>query len=162
MPKLNQKRAQSVAEASSSFPLIPEGVWPAKLLEVESRDPKPEPGKTKSGYWRWEFEVHYLNEEGKEKTGKQWDNTSLAESAEWRLKQQFEAFGVPSDTDTDDLLGKWVGVHSGVEIAGAGARKGEPVNTILKVVPITDEITESAISGDSSSTDSADAPNFEE
>lgn len=152
MPKLNSQKAEAVSTATSAFPLIPEGLWPAKLLAVESRENRI-PGK--DGYWRWEFEIHYTDDEGVDRTGKQWENTSLAEAAAWRMKQAFDAFGVSTDTDTDDLCGKWCQAQIGQEVIGAGSRKGEMGNIIVKLLPLDDEAAEAVGV-------SADVPDFED
>jgi len=154
MPKMDKNKAKSVAEAESSFPLIPEGVWPAMLKGVESKETR----AGDSTYWRWEYEVHYEDDKGVDRTGKQWDNTSLKDEAEWRLKQVFEAYGVPSDTDTDDLVGKWVTLQINQAPIGAGSRKGEQGNNIVKVLPNDPEL--SGVTNDGGSP--AEVPDFDE
>lgn len=132
MPKLNGKKAQSVDEQevqeSTGFVLLEPGVYELQLREVEAKE------GAKGIYWSWTYEIP----EGEENEGKRfWNNTSLSEAAEWQLKATFAAFGVPADTDTDDLIGKRLQVHIGQETAQQGKKQGQLVNTIEGFVPAT-------------------------
>ena len=129
MPKLTSSMAEKVNEAESgNFEAIPEGVYRAVLEgEVESVD------GAKGTYWKWTFKIV---EEGEGNGRKMFLNTSLNEAAHWKLKEVFEAFGVPLTTDTDDLIGDEVKLYLTQKIAEQGARKGEMTNEIKQVLPV--------------------------
>jgi hypothetical protein len=118
MAKLNKENAKKVDAASSGFDPIPGGVYHARLVNVDS---------SKAGaagpYWSWEYKIA-----GGEYDGRRlWNNTTLAEGKQFGLKQTFEAFGVPTTTDTDDLCGKLVKLQVGVRVIQQGPRQGEEV-----------------------------------
>ena len=124
MPQMNDETAEKVANAEStggSREPVPAGRYEAKLLEVESRDGR------KAPYWSWKFEIV----EPVEHAGHWvWENTSLSENAAWKLKQAFDAFGVPTTTHTDELIGKVIGVWIGTETQSQGQGIGTVRNTI--------------------------------
>jgi hypothetical protein len=128
LPKLNSTTAAKVEEAEGGdFEPIPEGVYPAVLDgEVEPCD------GPKGLYWKWTFKLTGEDYSGR----KMFLNTSLNDNALWRLKEVFEAFGVPNDTDTDDLIGKPVKLYLVQKIIGAGSRKGDMGNEIKQVLPV--------------------------
>lgn len=127
MAKLNKEKAEQAAAAeSSSFDPIPDGAYHVRLRDVDtSREGKAGP------YWSWEYEVV----DGEHKSRRLWNNTSLSEAAMFKVKETFDAFGVETDTDTDDLLGSVVKVIVSTRTIQQGARKGEPANQIDRVVP---------------------------
>lgn len=129
MPKLNANKAEEVSSATSQFSPIPEGIWPARLKDVESKTSQA--GNT---YWSWEYEVSYTDENGASKTGRIWDNTSLSDAAAWRLKKVFDAFGMPVDTDTDELCGRWVNLSIEQKVIEQGQRKGEVGNNVANIL----------------------------
>lgn len=126
MPKLNKKTAEKVAEAESSdFEPLPAGAYHCRLVDVDGSREGP------SGpYWSWEFDV--LDEEHQNR--KLWNNTSLSEAAHWKLAEAFAAFGVGTDTDTDELLGQVCKAIVTVRTIQAGARKGQLANQVDKLV----------------------------
>lgn len=136
MAKLNQAVAEQVDNAEDGFKPIPEGVYIVQLMaDVEVGEGKRGP------YWKWAFEIPAQHEgEDVQHAGRRfWTNTSLSSDSFWKLKEAFTAFGVSTDTDTEDLVGKRVKAHIGVEVAKGGSRQGEPVNTIKKLLPLDSE-----------------------
>jgi len=141
MPKLNQEIAQKVESAEDGFVPVPEGVYTLQLLEdVEVKDGK------KAPYWRWTFAIP----EGHEFAGRKfWTNTSLSEAAFFKLKETFAAFGVPTDTDTEDLVGKKVKALILQRTIQGGSRAGEMGNEIDKLMPLDSD--DSAVSTEKAS-----------
>lgn len=138
MAKLNQETAKSVAEASDSFEPIPAGTYHVRLKDVDSsRSGKAGP------YWSWEFE----GLEGEAKGRKLWNNTSLSTQSQFALKQTFDAFGVPYDTDTDDLLGRVCKLTVSIRTIQAGARKGELANQVDRVHPADTDFEAPTVEG---------------
>lgn len=127
MPKLGKQKAASVADQeTSSFEALPEGVYICSLKQVEVREGQ------KAPYWSWEFEVIQPDEHENRKL---WVNTSLADNAEWKLKEVFEAFGVPTTTDTDELIGQVAKLIVTQRTIERGARAGEIGNNVDRVLP---------------------------
>jgi hypothetical protein len=127
MAKLNNDKASATAESSSNFEPVEDGVYHARLMDVRTD------GEGRSGpYWTWEYDII---EPGEAKGRKQWNNTSLADNALWKLKETFDAFGVPTDTDTDDLMGGTVKLVISQRVIQAGSRKGEMGNQVDRVMP---------------------------
>lgn len=132
MPKLNPNLASGVkkAAASSGFTPMDNGAYRARLTDVTAKNA----ASSGNPMWVWTFEV--IDE--KYKGRKQWNNTVLTDAALWKVGESFAAFGVPEDTDTDELLGCTVLLEiSQVEIT-QGARKGQIGNNIDRVLPDTD------------------------
>lgn len=138
MPKLDKRTAKQAQEAESITLLVDAGTYAAVLNKVESKT------GAAGEYWEWEFAL-MEDENGDEVEGKPkiWENTSLSEKAIFRVKQMFEAFEVPVDTDTDELVGQWVGLNVGQEVARQGSRQGQLRNIFLSAFPLTDESDES-------------------
>jgi hypothetical protein len=63
-------------------------------------------------------------------------NTSLSDAADWKMKEMFEAFGVPADTDTDELLGKEIWLAVSQRVIEKGARMGETGNNVERAMPV--------------------------
>jgi hypothetical protein len=133
MPKLTKEMAKQVKKAESGFAVVPDGVYEAKLLKVT---PSEKPGPSGSHYWNWEFIL-----EGNEAHdgSHQFTTTSLSEKALFKFNEVFAAFGVPPDTDTDELYGKKVRLKLTSRTIQTGARQGELGNDVLKVLPLADE-----------------------
>lgn len=146
MAKLNQDVANQVAEAEDGFKPIPEGVYVVQLMDDV------EVGEGARGpYWKWTFEIPEKDADGEpmQYAGRRfWNNTSLSQDSFWKLKETFEAFGVSPDTDTEDLVGKRVKALVVIEIARGGSRKGEPVNSLKKLLPLDSEVQAPGASGD--------------
>lgn len=133
MPKLDKKTAGAVNESSSSFEPLEAGVYYLRLRDVDGSREGP------SGpYWSWEFDVIQSTTESNP-SGRLWNNTSLSEAAQFKMKETFDAFGVPTDTDTDELIGECVKAVVSVRTIQQGARKGELSNQIDRLVKPEDE-----------------------
>lgn len=140
MPKLNQEVAQAVETAEDGFKPVPEGVYILRLMEdVEVKE------GAKGPYWRWTFEIPEEHEGEKlEFAGRRfWTNTSLSSAAYFKLKETFGAFGVPTDTDTEDLVGQKVKAVVTQRVIQGGQRSGEIGNEIDKLLPLSHD--ESAV-----------------
>lgn len=139
MAKLPETKAKAAdASTDGGFDPLPDGAYHVRLREVDSTREGP------SGpYWSWEFEVV---EEGEFSKRRLWTNTSLSDQALWKLKETFDAFGVPTDTDTDELLGKIVLAVVTQRTIQAGARKGELSNNVDKLRPPRDDFDVAAVS----------------
>lgn len=146
MAKLNQKKQKEVEDnAGSGFEVMPDGAVHVRLRDVDA---------TKSGnkgpYWSWEFEIvdpetMLVGDPPKEKSVKGrrlWNNTSLTKEAAFKMKETFDAFGVPLDTDTDDLIGKVVKAIISQRTIQEGSRKGEVANQIDKLKPADPDVLE--------------------
>lgn len=146
MPKLSSAMAEKVDEAESGdFEALPEGIYTAILEgEVEAVD------GAKGPYWKWVFKITGDSSGGDEGKGrKMFLNTSLNEAAHWKLKEVFEAFGVPLTTDTDELIGESVKLYLVQKVAEKGKREGDMVNEIKNVYPVN-QGTADAVSGGTS------------
>lgn len=129
MPKLNEEVAQKVEQAEDSgFAPLEEGVYILELMEdVEVRE------GPKGVYWRWTFQIP----EGMENSGRRfWVNTSLSDNAFWKLKETFDAFGVPTNTDTEDLVKRQVKAVITITTVQKGKREGELTNEVDKLLPL--------------------------
>lgn len=133
MAKLNKETAQKVAEAEDGFKPVPDGVYVVELREdVDVRE------GDKGTYWSWSFEIP-KEHDGKEldHSGRRfWHNTSLSDAAYFKLKETFAAFGVPTDTDTEDLVKRRIKVVIRTEIQQKGKNKGKEQNVIDQLLPI--------------------------
>ena len=135
MPKLNKTTAKAVDSAKSTFEALEEGIYAAVLDSVEVKGP----GASGYEYWSWKF-VNLVNVESGEKApGSQWVNTSLSPDAQWKMKEVFDAFGVPSDTDTDTLLGESALLVVSQRPIEQGARMGEIGNQVDRVMAVQEE-----------------------
>lgn len=133
MPKLDSTTAAKVEATEDGFKPVEEGVYILQLMEdvsVHEGDKAP--------YWRWTFEVPKEHEGvEQEKAGRRfWTNTSLSDSAYFKLKETFGAFGVPTNTDTEDLVGRRVKAMIVIKTIQGGNRKGELGNEISKMFPL--------------------------
>lgn len=128
MPKLNDDVAAKVDEAEDGFQPVEEGIYVLELMEdVEVKEGKVAP------YWRWTFEIP----EGEKGAGRRfWTNTSLSDAAYWKLKEAFDAFGVPTNTDTEDLVKRRVKALITIRTIEKGKREGELTNEIEKLLPL--------------------------
>lgn len=132
MPKLNKKLAKQVEETEGGgFELLPPGRYIGRLRDVAVKDGKEYP------YWSWEFD-NLRTMDGETKPGRQWANTSMSPKAAFKLKEAFDAFGVPADTDTDELIGEDVILVVGQRTIAEGDRKGEQANQVNNLLPLVD------------------------
>lgn len=132
MAKLNKELAKRVDGAESSgFEPVPATVYHLRLLNVD-----PEHVGPAGPYWSWEFEIVGSEDHDGRKL---WNNTSLSEAADFKMKESFEAFGVTTDTDTDDLLGSICKAKVSIRTIQSGDRKGELSNQIDRLMLKDDE-----------------------
>lgn len=133
MPKLNTETAGKVENAEDGFKPVPDGMYVLELRQdVEVRE------GDKGPYWSWEFEIP-ADHDGVDlqHAGRRfWENTSLSENSYFRLKQMFAAFGVPANTETEDLVKRRIKAVIVTEIAQRGKNKGNEQNRIEKLLPL--------------------------
>jgi hypothetical protein len=130
MPKLNPQAAKTTSEAESTGGLMDDGIYRMQLRSVKVSD---KPGPSGHFYWTWEFEVPADADQYPKR--RQWATTSLSPEAAWKLKEVFDAFEVPVDTDTDELIGRYVDVEVGHRTISKGQRAGELANSVGKLFP---------------------------
>jgi hypothetical protein len=145
MAQLDKDKAEEAKTASTGFAPLPDGVYHFALKDVD-----PSRSGKKGPYWSWEFEcieegtVEIVDEKSKEGTReiklkgrRMWNNTSLASM--WSFKQTFDAFGKPTDTDTDEILGEPCRLVLSTRTIAEGTRKGELANQVDRVLPADEE-----------------------
>lgn len=130
MPKLRDELAARVDESEAwepgtGYTVLEPGIYLATLKQVTPSD---QPGKSGSYYWTWEYEYD-------QESGRAWDVTSLSDKAFGKMKAVFQAFGVPSNTDTDLLLGRKVALQIDIEVQQQGKNQGKERNVVLAVLP---------------------------
>lgn len=133
MPKLSPQLATQVDEAaeSSGFTPMEEAAYQARLTEVQAKN-----SSNNNPMWVWIYEIIGLADGTRKYRGrKQWDNTTLTEAAMWRVGKTFEAYGVPTDTDTDELIGCTVTLHIAQRQIQAGSRAGQMGNNVERIEP---------------------------
>lgn len=127
MAKMSKDRQEKTAEASSDFDPVEDGIYHLRLLNVDD---------SRSGgagpYWSWEFEVV---EPGEFQGRKLWNNTSLSDSAAFKMKETYDAFGAEYDVDTDDLCGQIVKGAVSTRTIEKGQRAGQIGNNIDRLMP---------------------------
>lgn len=139
MPKLNPTLASGVKKAaeSSGFTPMDEGRYRARLTEVVAKTA----ASSGNPMWVWTYEVIGPVAGGDQYRGrKQWNNTVLTEAALWKVGESFAAFGVPEDTDTDELLGCTAVLEISQREITQGARAGQTGNNIDRVMPDEDQL----------------------
>lgn len=150
MPKLDKKTAAAVEEnEGSGFEPIPDGRYELQLRDVTVAEGPQGP------YWKWEFEIP---DDAPDYQGRRfWVNTSLSERAQWKLKETFDAFEVPADTDTDELIGQRVIGYVSVGTINSGQRKGQKSNNVDNLYPLSEGLEEEDL-GDALGGDDSDPP----
>lgn len=135
MPKLDSGAAEQVNQAESGSALIEDGVYRMRLEAVEAtgKDGKPLTGNA-GPYWKWT--LVFPEDAERYAKRKQWVNTSLSADSAWKMKEHFDAFGVPADTDTDELIGRECLVDIGNRTITQGDKAGDVVNTVKKLMPL--------------------------
>jgi hypothetical protein len=148
MPKLNKNAAAKASKSAENapageFPILDEGFYRVRLTGVEtdtvknSKDPK----LVGAPVWIWKFDVSPDDESGK--SGKFWHRCTLpVEGAEYfdflngLFVAPFDAFGVPVDTDTDELVGRDIRAYVIEKVIPSGKRMGQKANEIESLVPL--------------------------
>lgn len=132
MPKLNNEIAQKVDKAASDSGFTPmdPGQYRARLSKVEAKNA----ASSGNPMWTWEYEVVQEPYVGR----KQWNNTVLTDAAMWKLAETFSAFGVSTDTDTDELIGCTVLLNVTQRVIPTGNKAGQTGNNVDQVMPDVD------------------------
>lgn len=134
MPKLNPNLASEVKTAgeSSGFTPLEEGRYRIRLVEVAAKNA----ASSGNPMWTWKLEVLGL-EDGTEKyKGRNlWVNTVLTDKALWKVAEVFAAFGVDTDTDTDELLGCTAVAVVIQRMITQGQRAGQIGNDVSRLDP---------------------------
>lgn len=134
MPKLGAdeaRKAEEDAQKGGPEP-VPEGIYVLRLFEVDVSDKE---GGSGYYYWIWKFRCEDEGYKGREF----WRNTSLSPGAAGILGNMFEAYGVPADTHTDELLGQLCLARIKQKIIEGGRREGELGNEISYLMPYDPE-----------------------
>lgn len=128
MAKLNKELARKVGEVegTGSFEPLPAGVYRARLTEVTTKT-----ASTGNPMWVTVFEVIDEGFKGR----KLWNNLVLIEAALWKVREFFDAFGVETDTDTEELLGRTVKLSVIQRVINGGAREGQIGNNVDRMMP---------------------------
>jgi hypothetical protein len=164
MPKLNAKLRKKVDKAEAvtgEFEPLKPGKYIATLSEVEAKN-------SSAGNPMWVCEFDSLeNLDGDSQPGRQWYNLNLPTSDEmpadyekgeekWlqyqrlcegRLKSFFEAFGMTTDSDTDEMIGEQCVLIIGVRTIKTGDRAGERTNSVNGVAAL-DSVNHTGGDGD--------------
>jgi hypothetical protein len=130
-----QESADEAAAQGGSFLLDP-GVYTARLAKVEATQAK----SSGAAMWALEFdEVRTLD--GKKCAGRQWTNLVLTDAVMWKVGQFFAAFGVPSSTNTDELINHRCRLQIGKRVIQQGSRAGQEGNEVngFTLLASTDE-----------------------
>ncbi len=121
------------------FAPMPVGIYHGRLMDVDTSRSGPA-----GPYWTFQYDIVTPGFENR----KLWDNVSLSEKAAFKRKQVWEAFGVPLDTDTDDMCGSVVKLQVTHRTIQSGAREGEIAEQIGRVSPADPAFAElSAVKG---------------
>ena len=96
-----------------------DGVYVARLGAIWESD---RPGKSGYQFWVWEFD-DLCEAETRRLAGPKDVLTSLSPKAHWKLKEIFEAFEESPHIDTDELIGRQVGL----ELRGGEVRRVLPL-----------------------------------
>jgi len=131
MPKLTKAAAKAVDQVeSTSFAPYDPGLYVVVLEEVQAG---PELQGPAGPYWKAICSVESTYPDLEEaRKGKTFDNLSLSDAAAWKMKQFFEAFGVPADTDTDEMIGHKVVQRLGITTIQKGPRAGEDTTDVVE------------------------------
>jgi hypothetical protein len=130
MPKLPSQAASAAKAAaeSSGFTAIEEGTYEARLTGVVAKNAK----SSGNPMWVWELEIVEAPYRGR----KLWVNTVLTDNAMWKVGEMFAAFGVDTDTDTDELVGDHCLVDVVQRVIEGGARAGQTGNDVQRAHPL--------------------------
>lgn len=145
MPKLPAdvaRAAEQAAEEGGPAP-IPEAIYLTRLYEVEAPD---KDGPSGYPYWLWRVRVEDEGYKGKELAMV----TSLSPKAQFAFGNAFAAFGVPADTNTDELLGRLIRASVSITVQTKGQYAGAKQNSINYFLPLEegDEEGQSPLDGD--------------
>lgn len=162
MPKLNSARAKEADSSaenapSGDFPVLDEGYYRIRLTGVEtdtvknSKDPK----LVGAPVWIWKFDLSPDDESEEDlPKAKFWHRCTLppkgAEHYDFLnslFVAPFNAYGVPTDTDTDELVGRDIRAYVIQRVMDKGKRKGKTANEIESLLPLDGELAGVAAGG---------------
>lgn len=135
MPKLPQNIQEKAEQAESKdFSAFPAGTYEVQLTKIDTT----KVGKSsKVPYWELELTVtDAAPAESRARGRKVWDNMSLGEDSAWKVKQVFDAFGYELSSDSDEMVGELCLAEIGTEIQAQGAKAGQVVNVVNKLMPV--------------------------
>lgn len=124
LPSAAQKNAENVDPDQGGFALMPPGVYHGRLMEVDTSR-----SGAKGPYWVFQYDIvtdGFTNR-------KMWDNVSLSDAAAFKVRQVWDAFGVPLGTDTDEMCGSIVKLRIKHRTIQSGSREGELAEQIDRV-----------------------------
>lgn len=135
IPKLPTKAAEAAKQAGqgSSREPLDEGTYEFRLTAVNAKNA----ASSGNPMWVWELECVDEPYVGR----KQWVNTVLTEKAMWKVAEMFTAFGYPTDTDTDELIGLTCMAEISQRVIESGAKAGQTGNNVDRCFP-TEETQE--------------------
>lgn len=126
MPVLPAALSKQADESDSkAFEAFDPGVYSGRLSKIEAK----KAAATSNPMWALEFD-QILDMDGDKKPGKLFTNLVLIDSVAWKIGQFFDAFGVPSNTNTDNLVGHRIRLEVGQRVATQGKREGQLVNEV--------------------------------
>lgn len=138
MPQLDANEAKQVDEAESGQTLIEDGIYEMVLTACTDKDKDGNILSTENAgpYWSWEYT--FPEDAERYKKRKVWDKTWRSEESKWKMNQVFSAFGVPSTTNTDDLVAKGarVLVEINTYVIQKGPKAGEARNGVKTILPL--------------------------
>jgi hypothetical protein len=144
MPKLNEATAAAAdQQASEGRAPLPEGWYTCTLDSVEAREARSGGGMN----WNWAFTVAL----GEHKGRKIFVTTSLKQTALFKISEIMSAFGVATDTDTDDLVNQALRIQIKHRTIQQGERAGEIGIDAKKFSPATEDDLEAIASGEDGS-----------
>ena len=128
MPKLDDALASKVdsQESTGSREPLPPNEYRARLRSIT-----PKVASTGSNMWTAEWEVV----EGEHSGRLLWSNLVFVDTALWKVKEFFDAFGVPSSTHSDELLSCTAKLVVSQRIIQSGPKQGQLGNNIDATLP---------------------------
>lgn len=136
MPSLPQELlepTQEAAETSGDFTAMDPGVYTARLGKCDADRTR----DGKKAMWKLEFDQIY-DLDGTKKGGRLWSNITLEESVAWKIAQFFAAFGVPTSTNTDEMINVRCRLEVSKRVQEFGKNKGKEVNDIDRFVALAE------------------------
>lgn len=141
LPQAMQESAQAAASenASREFKPLDEGVYTARLSKVEATRSKGNPTKGTEPKPMWALEFDEIQDyEGKKKPGRLWSNLTIEDSTAWKIAQFFDAFGVPSSINTDEIINYRCRLQVTQRLQTVGKNAGKTINEITRFVPLVE------------------------
>ncbi len=150
MPKLPDEEATTIDQhEDTGFAAHEAGIFTGRLAEVSVSE---QAGPSGFHQWLWKFdildEVRVIPEPVKAADGttsqaapytrtdaKIVSFMSLSPKATFKKKEHFDAFGVPANTDTDELIGRIASLRISKTKATQGKNIGKWVNNVEEVMP---------------------------